>query len=47
MSQPRISRLSIWERHEQRVVEVLLTALSILQSRVSLAQSEVDLNREF
>jgi hypothetical protein len=52
MMQPRISRLSIWERHEKRVIEILLIALSKLQNRISLAQSkaeyksEVDLNRE-
>jgi hypothetical protein len=46
MSQPRISRLGIWERHEKRVIEVLLVALSILQSKVGIGQSEVDLNRE-
>src|SRR5437660_1382944 len=46
MSQPHISRLSIWERHESRVIEVLLAALAILQSKVGLAQSEIDLNRE-
>jgi hypothetical protein len=46
MSQPHISRLNIWESHESRVIEVLLAALAILQSKVGLAQSEIDLNRE-
>ncbi|SRR6266487_134968 len=46
MSQPRLSRLNIWERHERCVLEVLLEALSILQNKPSLDQSEVYLNRE-
>ena len=46
MSQPRISRLLIWERHEHRVVDVLLAALSILRNKYDLPQSEVSLNRE-
>ena len=44
MSQPRISRLNIWERHEKRVLDVLLVALSFLQDKRDLAQSEVGLN---
>ena len=46
MSQPHISRLSIWEKHESRVIEVLLAALAILQNKLGLAPSEIDLNRE-
>jgi hypothetical protein len=46
MSQPRISRLLIWERHEKRVVDILLLALAILQNKTDLPQSEVLLNRE-
>ena len=36
MSQPKLSQLSLWKRHEQRVVEVLLAALSLLQSKTGL-----------
>ena len=46
MSQPRLSRLLIWERHEHRVVEVLLAALTILRDKPDLPQLEVDLNRK-
>lgn len=46
MSQPQISRLLIWERHEHRVVEVVSAALAILQDKPDLLQSEVFLNRE-
>jgi hypothetical protein len=46
MSQPRISRLLIWERHEQCVVDILRTALAILRNKANLPQSEVLLNRE-
>jgi len=46
MSQPHISRLSIWEKHESRVIDVLLAALEILQIKLGLAPSEIDLNRE-
>src|SRR5437588_778773 len=52
MIQPRISQLSLWERHEKRVIKILLIALSILRDKISLTQSkedfksEADLNRE-
>ena len=46
MSQPRISRLHIWEKHERRVVDILMLALSILRKNDILPQSEVLLNRE-
>lgn len=46
MSQPRISRLHIWEKHEQRVVDVLLVALEFLRNKGNLPQQEVLLNRE-
>lgn len=46
MSQPRISQLPMWERHEQRVVDVLRSALAILRSKANLPQSEILLNRE-
>lgn len=46
MSQPRISRLHTWEKHERRVVDILLLALSILRNTDFLPQSEVLLNRK-
>lgn len=46
MSQPRISRLLIWERHEKRVVDIILAALVILRNKFDLPQSELLLNRE-
>jgi hypothetical protein len=46
MSQPRISRLRTWEKHERRVVDILLLALSILRNNDILPQSEVLLNRK-
>lgn len=46
MSQPRISRLRTWEKHERRVVDILLLALSILRKKDILPSSEVLLNRE-
>ncbi len=46
MSQPRISRLRTWEKHERRVVDILLLALSIIRKKDVLPQSEVLLNRE-
>jgi len=46
MSQPQISRLRTWEKHERRVVDILLLALSILRNKDILPQSEVLLNRE-
>jgi hypothetical protein len=46
MSRPRISKLPIWERHEQRVVDLLRAALVILRGKTNLPQSEILLNRE-
>lgn len=49
MNQPRISKLSIWENHEKRVIEVLLLALSLLQKRTTLVlhkANEEGLNTE-
>lgn len=46
MRQPRISRLRSWEKHEQRVVDVLSLALSILSNKRELPQLEILLNRE-
>lgn len=46
MSQPRLSKLNIWERHEQRVLKILLEALTILQAKAELSLSEINLNRE-
>ncbi len=46
MKQPRLSRLNIWKKHEQRVLEVFLEALLILQKNANLDKSEVFLNRE-
>ena len=46
MSQPRISRLRIWKKHELRVVDVLLVALELLRNKGNLPQKEVLLNRE-
>lgn len=46
MSQPQISRLRTWEKHERRVVDILLLALSILRNKDILPQPEVLLNRE-
>lgn len=46
MSQPHLSQLNLWKKHEQRVLEVLLEALSILSKKTGLLQSEIYLNRE-
>lgn len=42
MSQPRISKLSIWENHEKRVIEVLLLALSLLQKKTNLVLHQIN-----
>jgi hypothetical protein len=46
MSQVRISKLNTWGRHEQKVLAVLLKALSLLRAKRELMKSEVFLNRE-
>lgn len=44
--QPRLSKLNLWKRHEERVCEVLTHALILLQNRSGLIQDEDDLNRQ-
>lgn len=44
--QPRLSKLNLWKRHEERVCEVLAHALILLQSKAGLVQDEDALNRE-
>lgn len=46
MSQPLLSHLDLWSRHERRVLEVLVDALSLLQTEADLERSEVVLNRK-
>lgn len=46
MSQPQLSKLNIWERHEQRVLKILLEALTILQTKAAASLSEIYLNRK-
>ncbi len=46
MSQPRLSKLNIWARHEQRVLKIFIEALTILQAGAGLSLSEINLNRE-
>lgn len=43
---PRLSKLNLWKRHEERVCEVLAYALVLLQKRTNLIQDEDELNRE-
>jgi hypothetical protein len=45
MSQPHILALDLWTRHEARVLDVLVEALTLLQREPNLEESEVDLNR--
>jgi hypothetical protein len=44
--QPRLSKLNLWKRHEERVCEVLAHALVLLQNKSGLIQDEDELNRE-
>ena len=46
MSQPRISKLDSWTRHEIKVINVLETALRLLRNKHELKRSERYLNRE-
>jgi hypothetical protein len=45
MSQPLLSQLSLWERHERRVLQVFAEALMLLRGKPGLLRSEVPLNR--
>lgn len=46
MSQPLLSRLDLWLRHERRVLDVLTKALSLLRIEPGLERDEVALNRK-
>lgn len=43
---PRLSKINLWKRHEERVCEVISEALIRLQKRTQLLQNEDALNRE-
>lgn len=46
MSQPLLSQIDLWSRHERRVLDVFAEALSLLRAEKDLKRSEVELNRK-